>query len=326
MRYSILSVLTLSLLACSSGASRPSVDHSGDSREYHRRHRDGGAGSHAGVSLLPPSAYPTTLASGQSAPWGLAVDSTNVYWTNQGDGTVMSVPKAGGTITTLASGQGAPCSVASDGINVYWVNYFDQTVVSVPVTGGSPSTLATSQQDAWGLAIDSQNIYYTLDQPVMALPLGGGSVQQIGSASPVNGYAIAADSSGVYWTSSTGFVQSNSGAAYGVATDPAYGIALDASNVYWTVAGSGLVLQTAKTGGVVVILASGQASPFGVAVDASRVYWANQGDGSINYIPIGGGSLTQVYSGIGSYTNIVLDDTTIYWTDNGGNVMAMNKP
>jgi hypothetical protein len=35
----------------------------------------------------------TTVASGQNGPWGIAVDEKNVYWSNNGDGTVMKVAK-----------------------------------------------------------------------------------------------------------------------------------------------------------------------------------------------------------------------------------------
>ena len=48
---------------------------------------------------------PTTLASGQFDPVGIAVDATSVYWVNSGsntgsaDGTVMKVPLGGGTPT-----------------------------------------------------------------------------------------------------------------------------------------------------------------------------------------------------------------------------------
>jgi hypothetical protein len=36
---------------------------------------------------------PTTLASGQSNLFGIAVDATSVYWTDDSGGTVMEVPK-----------------------------------------------------------------------------------------------------------------------------------------------------------------------------------------------------------------------------------------
>jgi hypothetical protein len=83
-----------------------------------------GCGS-AGGSASATSGPIKTLASGQSSPYGVAVDSTSVYWTNSGvgtsDGAVMKVPIGGGTPTTLASGP-TSFGIAVDATSVYWVS------------------------------------------------------------------------------------------------------------------------------------------------------------------------------------------------------------
>jgi hypothetical protein len=69
---------------------------------------------------------PVVLASGLSSPTQLALDSTDVYWTNTGteqnhyaDGTVMKMPLAGGKPTTLAVFQAFPLYIALDANSVY---------------------------------------------------------------------------------------------------------------------------------------------------------------------------------------------------------------
>ena len=44
------------------------------------------------------------MSPGQSGPWGVAVDATDVDWTSSGDGSVKKVPTGGGAPTTLAAG------------------------------------------------------------------------------------------------------------------------------------------------------------------------------------------------------------------------------
>lgn len=63
-----------------------------------------------------------TLASGQGEPNGIAVDATTVYWTSTVDGTVMKIPKSGGTPMMVALGQISPIAIAVDATNVYWTD------------------------------------------------------------------------------------------------------------------------------------------------------------------------------------------------------------
>jgi hypothetical protein len=73
-----------------------------------------------------------TLTPLQQAPGRLALDGTSIFWTSTNDygtsgsgssprGTVMKVPKEGGTPETLLSGQDHPHSVAVDDTSIYWI-------------------------------------------------------------------------------------------------------------------------------------------------------------------------------------------------------------
>ncbi len=201
------------------------------------------------------------LVLGQSNPTAIAVDASNVYFTNAvaTGGAVGSVVKVGiesGTVTTLASGLAGPEDIAVDATSVYWTDLGAMpgagSVLKVPLSGGPVTTLASARAAPTALALDGTNVYWvegSVPGAILKVPVGGGA--------PVT--------------------------LAGNQDDPV-SIATDGTSVYWTARGVGLVdgavVKVAATGGAPVTLAPAQPTPGAIAIDATSVYWLATSSGS----------------------------------------------
>jgi hypothetical protein len=263
------------------------------------------------------SAGPTTLATGEPQPLGIAAQGGNVYWVNHWGGTVRKIAAGGGTPATLASGQATPTSIAVDGANVYWTNdstqnstafadiyNADGAVMTVPLAGGTPTTLASGQYSPLSIAVDATSVYFVSqgsnlrNGSVMKVPIGGGAPTTLASGQFLVG-ALAVDATSVYWT--------NGGAT----------------------GSDGHLMKVPIAGGAATTLATGWsavtpgrawgtiATP--IAVDATSVYWmaggANPGGGSLMKVAKDGGTtitLASFWDNPGRA--IVLDATNVYFS------------
>jgi hypothetical protein len=190
-----------------------------------------------------------TLAMAQDRPGPIAVDGTNVYWANVGDGgTSGSIMRAGldGTnIVTVVSGQANPLSLAINSAHIYWVaSVPDGGVLRVPIDAGPdasaemfvagydwPNTLAADESDivwSWSGSIDA----------IMDSPVDGGATVML---TQVHGglSALARSGADVYFTSGreVQHVGINGVPAAALATDTGQelGVAADGRGLFWTV-------------------------------------------------------------------------------------------
>jgi hypothetical protein len=151
----------------------------------------------------------TTIAyANDSAPMGIAVTASNVYWANSGSNSdsVQSAPKGVNqpALTTIATGQNTPIWVTLDSTNLDWTDENGFSVMKAPLAGGAPTILASSQNEPYGIAIDGTSVYWANQGgEVMKVPLGGGTPTTLasGQSTPMG---VAVDATSVYWTNTGG--------------------------------------------------------------------------------------------------------------------------
>jgi hypothetical protein len=270
---------------------------------------------------------PFALATGESYPWALAIDGSNVYWTTLG-GAIRTVAKTGGTPTSLATGQGYPYGIAVDGANAYWANTTSGVVESCAKGGCSstPTALATNQGYVYGIATDGKNVYwaqYQQNGELRKCAVGGCSDTPTTLVSATYGYQVATDGTDVFFTQNGAKKCSVNGCSSATTLGSVGwgGITVDGTNAYWM--GNNDVLECAKggCGGSPTVLGSGYAS--GVAVDSTDVYWTGAGTGTVSRCAITGcSSPTVLTSGQAYPEGIAVDATYVYFANYTSGIIA----
>jgi hypothetical protein len=250
-----------------------------------------------------------TLATIAGTGANIALDATNMYWTEPGTlnsagtayipntGRVMSLALSGGNPTTIASAQNWPYGIAVDGTNVYWTNFAlgaagVGNVMKLPRDGSAVAIpLATGQTGPDAIAVDATNVYWTtMSGNIMSMPIAGGMAMTLDTGQ----------------------------------SDP-YNLVLNGSTLFWTnwTGSAGAVLSAPVTGGSVSPVASGLSQLFGLAVDATSVYWVQNSynvPGVLQRIPRVGGSVTTLAPAVGP---IAIDSANVYFVDNQDKVMRV---
>jgi hypothetical protein len=257
-----------------------------------------------------------TLASLPWVPGGIAVDESNVYWTQDDHtgkgGSVWQMPKGGGTPLQLASGLHVPDGITVDSGNVYFTNNGfstgDGSVMTVPVGGGVPITLASGLAAPDKVSVAGSTVYWSdLDNAntdnglVLSVPAGGGAITTVATGQseplsvvavpevlyvPIGGKLVATEITNLFFSNYSGDSVENI-LGFGAPT-----------TLY---AGTGTL-------GVVS----------DIAVDANSVYFGsvdcNGCSGTLKSVPVSGGAPVVLATGVGGIQGVTIDTSSVYFT------------
>jgi hypothetical protein len=301
----------------------------------------------AGAQCSGGTCQPLILASAQDSPYGITVDSTSVYWTNQaGAGSVLSVPIGGaGMPKVLAAAQTQAMSIVVDATGVYWIEggvsgAGGGSVETVGLSGGTPKELGGMQGNLTYLVEDATTLYWTDTGNIWAVSktaaTGTAATRLVGGGNDIS--SIAVDATYLYWvdqgTSRVMKAEKATGQNSVILTsslNPS-AIAVDSTNIYVT---DNLAIDRLGLDGTgVVTLAMAQTEAQVLVLDADNVYWPDPSDGLVMSVGKNGMNLTTLATMQAAPTDIAVDDTYVYWTNHGtmannyidGGVVRIPKP
>jgi hypothetical protein len=226
------------------------------------------------------------VAAGQKPTGPIVANTSNVYWTNELQGTLAYVPVAGGPVQNLFPPQGEPYALALNQTEVYWSSLGGETagIFLLQLSGGSPFR-TVDVFNAPDLAVDDNNLYW-IDRSstpnVYRQPFASGVPELLGTGDPVD---LALFNGDLYWADGDGSIfraaAGSTTSEYLVRTNEVKGLVVDASGAYWF-DGADLV-HLAPGSSTSMPLAAAQDGA-AIALDAELVYWTSPGDRSVKAV------------------------------------------
>jgi hypothetical protein len=237
---------------------------------------------------------PRVLASGQTEPFGIAVDATHVWWTNKGktrhcDGALSKVAKSGGTPIVVEPDRCTPYGIALDADAVYWTESDTPNqpghgrVLRKPRDGGPTAVLVEDVPSPWAIAVRAGDVFFT----------------------SLNGHAVLA------WLGQSPTVGSLSTLA--AAQKRPIGIAIDGKAIYWSDADTGVLLRARADLSPPALIADGLKKPAEITIDDAFVYAAIFDGQSIVRAPKDGGKVETIASGDFHPRCLGVDDRFVWW-------------
>jgi len=276
------------------------------------------------------------IASQQFRAHAIAVDSTNVYWTDyDGMGTISKCATSGcaGSPVILAVAQQFPNSLALDDANVYWAND-DGTVMACAINGCAQTpteigAVTTTQfYYAGSLTLEASQLYWATLDAVVTCPVSGCLGQPTPIITGQKPTVIAVDQTTLYWTDvgdggpSGGKIMTCAIAGCGNAPltiasslPGPYAITLDTKNIYWTDGNAVSSCSKASCASTIATLVSNE-TPSGpsILVDGSNLYWST----AQNVMQCLGVTCPSGAAVLAANQNpfvLAVDATSIYWND-----------
>lgn len=258
------------------------------------------------------------LALHQDHPTGIAQHGSQVFWANEGSGTLVGCAVdacVGAEPTVLASGLTNPRAVAVDDQSLYWVEAgadgTELTVRRCPLAGcggAPPDVLLTTSAVGNGLAIDGQHLYVGAWDALLRCPLAGcagSEAETVASGGGITGvavdaayvYFVRAEERGLYRCPLAGCGASDLDSTQLYVDRFPLSIAINGATAYWTNYDFYALTSTSSAPNVnrcpaagcspyaPGTVVSGDIAPWGVALDAESFYWTDYVKGQITRTP-----------------------------------------